>query len=250
MTSYNKALFCRQRPVVNRINSLQQDEKTAQVILNAFNTWQFKREQPNSEKLFSAILSAVENKSPVSFVMYWGKGDRTMPNERESQALLHLESMLNRIRQAYLPGSKVTLILTDTHTSLNGHSDDESKNYFLFIQKMAQEKSMNSVFFSEIIKLDEEKLLEMESDFKIPADVMTSLQTSASKHSKKYSAQKAAKLYYLQNQLEKEAISKAFSGHIFLTYNGNNMNSLFPDDLPIFHMYSMSKGNSEKPWHK
>ena len=46
-------------------------------VLQAFNTWAFKREQPDSpQSMLAAVADAVRPARPVPFVLYWGKGPR------------------------------------------------------------------------------------------------------------------------------------------------------------------------------
>ena len=83
----------------------------------------------------------------------------------------------------------------------------------------------------------------------IPKNFLKTSQNSSLKHYKNARAYKCgATLYYLQNQLEKVAVSRKFKASIFLTYNGSELNDLFPTSLPIFYMYSFKKGSSIKPW--
>jgi hypothetical protein len=54
---------------------------------------------------------------------------------------------------------------------------------------------------------------------------------------------------YLQlNMVEKRAVQLRVSRSIFVTFNGSEFRSLFPDRMPIFYMYSMRRGTSVKPW--
>ena len=46
-------------------------------VLQAFNTWAFKREQPcDPDFLLRTVACSVERGEPVPFVLYWGKGPR------------------------------------------------------------------------------------------------------------------------------------------------------------------------------
>jgi hypothetical protein len=48
--------------------------------------------------------------------------------------------------------------------------------------------------------------------------------------------------------IERRAVELAFPSSIFVTFNGSELRSLFPDNLPIFYMYSVRRGISSKPW--
>lgn len=50
------------------------------------------------------------------------------------------------------------------------------------------------------------------------------------------------------NMVEKRAIELAFPHSIFVTFNGSEFRSLFPENMPIFFMYSIKRGVSAKPW--
>ena len=50
------------------------------------------------------------------------------------------------------------------------------------------------------------------------------------------------------NMVEKRAVQFAFPRSIFVTFNGSEYRSLFPDRMPIFYMYSLRRGTGVKPW--
>jgi L-tyrosine isonitrile synthase len=50
------------------------------------------------------------------------------------------------------------------------------------------------------------------------------------------------------NMVEKRAVEFAFPRSIFVTFNGSEFRSLFPERLPVFYMYSLRRGVSIKPW--
>jgi hypothetical protein len=50
------------------------------------------------------------------------------------------------------------------------------------------------------------------------------------------------------NMIEKQAVEAAFPDAIFITFNGSEFRSLFPDRMPIFYMYSVRRGVAVKPW--
>ena len=54
----------------------------AEKVLRSFNTWSFKREQPeNPELMLRFIADAMSLRGPVKFVLYWGKGlDASSPS--------------------------------------------------------------------------------------------------------------------------------------------------------------------------
>src|SRR6266542_6152940 len=91
-------------------------------VLRAFNTWAFKREQPADPHLLLQIVSdSIALGTPISFVLYWGKGPRCRIAQPDIDCLDYLAGLARRVKQAYQPGASITLIFTDTHAELNGH---------------------------------------------------------------------------------------------------------------------------------
>ena len=43
-------------------------------------------------------------------------------------------------------------------------------------------------------------------------------------------------------------MEREFPRSIFVTFNGSQLKSLFPEGLPIFYMFSLRHGISDKPW--
>ena len=72
-------------------------------MLQAFNTWAFKREQPDdSQAAAGAVAEAsIGSSKPVPFVLYWGKGPRCALAEPDTACLDYLASLASRVRQAY-----------------------------------------------------------------------------------------------------------------------------------------------------
>ena len=92
-------------------------------ILQSFNTWAFKREQPSEPRLMlQFVAEAAAAGAPLPFVLYWGKGPRCTLDEPEMQCLGYLASLAARVRETHAPGAAMKMIFTDTHATLNGHS--------------------------------------------------------------------------------------------------------------------------------
>lgn len=60
--------------------------------------------------------------------------------------------------------------------------------------------------------------------------------------------EEGAARYLQMNMIEKRSVQFAFSRSIFVTFNGSEFRSLFPERMPIFYMYSLRRGTSVKPW--
>src|SRR4051794_307249 len=57
-------------------------------VLQSFNTWAFKREQPSDPQLMrQTILQAIRRSEPLSFALYWGKGPRCTLAQPDIQCL-------------------------------------------------------------------------------------------------------------------------------------------------------------------
>lgn len=237
---YLKAKFNQKRTSVNKIATLN---SKAEKILATFNTWQFKREQPqNAQSLLAAINKAMDNDQPIPFVLYWGKGEKNLPDTREEKALDQLKKISEHIRTIYPKGAHFTLIFTDTHAEHNGYSLDEIESYYKYIEKLCQPHRFDFIYMSKVCPLQP-----VNAKGHIPKSVLRILTDSSQKHYKKSDYQKGAREYFQINQTEKQKIAECFADCIFLTYSGSDLNILFPD-LPIFYAYSTCKGCSEKPW--
>lgn len=246
---YEKATFNSQRTTVNKTDTQQGDTKLAKEILESFNTWRFKREQPKTEtKLFETILQGVRSKSPIRFVMYWGKGERDIVGEKEQKAILYLQEMTKAIFEKYSLGANITLVLTDTHAELNGHTKSQIKKYFDSVHRLAKEVGFETTNLSAFASFNEQNLISKKNGVVTNKKLLELLTKSSQKHCKRYDAETGAKLYYLQNQIEKVEVEKNFTNAIFLTYNGSEFDEILPIGLPTFYMYSLAKGTSVKPW--
>lgn len=246
---YDKAVFNQKRTTVNQINTQRDDDELARNILVSFNTRKFKREKPKSEiKILETISRAIQSKQPIQFVMYWGKGERTSVGDKERDAILYLEQMLNAIREKYLLGTDVTFILTDTHAELNGHTKSQIKDYFDSVRALSKKVGIKTINLSEFTDFNERDLMEKKNGVMINEKLENVLIDSARKHCKRYDAETGARLYYLQNQIEKVKVENNFPNAIFLTYNGSEFNDILPVGLPVFYMCSLARGKSIKPW--
>lgn len=247
---YKKAKFNQKRTTVNKIDTEQRNARMSKEILDTFNVWQFKREQPHTApKIQEKILEHVKEDTPVSFIMYWGKGKKEISGNTEVQALKYLCKMLDKVKEKHEPGTSLTIIFTDTHAKLNGYSEREIKTYFDSVKKQISDYGFNFLSLSELVTYDENELMEKIDKLKIKNSFLANLEKSSFKHFRRGANTKlGAKLYFLQNQKEKGELEKVFPDSIFLTYNGSDLNAIFPLKLPVFYMYSLKKGTSVKPW--
>jgi hypothetical protein len=219
-------------------------------VLQAFNTWAFKREQPDGlATLQEAIAGAVQLARPVPFVLYWGKGPRCGLAEPDAACLDYLALLGSRVRQVYAPGASFKLIFTDTHATLNGHAPEAVESYFNAVEQAARERGFDGCWLSELVFAAEAAGAIDVAEEHIPDEVLQKLGACAAKWFRAEGTVEEGAMRYLQmNMIEKRSVQFAFPRSIFVTFNGSEFRSLFPDRMPIFYMYSLRRGTSVKPW--
>lgn len=219
-------------------------------ILQAFNTWAFKREQPdNVLALLSAISGAIQLGRPLPFVLYWGKGPRRGLDAPDTACLDYLALLGARVRKVYGPGAAFRLIFTDTHATLNGHAPQDMEAYFGAVERAARERGFDGCRLSELVFAAEAADAIDLVDEPIPDEMLQRLGASAAKWFRgEGTVEEGAARYLKMNMVEKRSVQFAFPRSIFVTFNGSEYRSLFPDRMPIFYMYSLRRGTSVKPW--
>lgn len=121
-------------------------------VLQSFNTWAFKREQPSDPKLALRFVSqAIEKHTPIPFVLYWGKGPRSTLAPPDTECLDYLAAFASRLRESYARGASIHIVLTDTHARLNGHAQSSIDQYFGAIQDAAGERGFDCCQLSELV---------------------------------------------------------------------------------------------------
>jgi hypothetical protein len=223
---------------------------TAEKVLRAFNTWAFKREQPSDVQLMLDVLSeAVATQQAIRFVLYWGKGPRHTVGAPEMQCLDFLAAVAARIKGVHAPGAAMTLLLTDTHAELNGYGRQEIDQYFDEIKAAAAQRGFETRSLGQLVKAAGNLATAVPLDDTVPAELLSSLTTSAAKWYRGAGTPEEGALTYLRmNLIEQRVVERAFAGSIFITFNGSDLRKLFPRQLPIFYMYSLRRGFSVKPW--
>lgn len=218
-----------------------------EMVLRAFNTWAFKREQPSDLPLLRRNLAAVvARREPIPFVLYWGKGPRATFADPERQCLAFLAAMAGRIAAVYPQGVWFHFVYTDTHARLNQHAAPTIESYHQALIAAVASLPASCHRLSGLIGADSETT----STGERPApEVLERLQTCAAKwYRGEGGALEGAERYFALNMSERQAIGRCFPEAVFLTFNGSEYRSLFPAELPVFYMYSLRKGVSAKPW--
>lgn len=225
--------------------------KKPEKILQAFNTWAFKREQPDSaDAMLRAIAAAEQHDRPLQFVLYWGKGPRDSLDTPDTTCLDYLGALVERVRAVYPPGASVKLIFTDTHAALNGHSPQRMHQYFTAVATAAAAFGFGHCRLSDLVREAASAGIGRASlSAELPEPVREKLVACAAKWFRGEGTSEEGAMRYLQmNMVEKQAIEFAFPAAIFVTFNGSEFRNLFPDRLPVFYMYSLRRGVSVKPW--
>jgi L-tyrosine isonitrile synthase len=222
----------------------------AEKVLQTFNTWAFKREQPDNPLLMLQTISrSIAVGEPIPFVLYWGKGPRSAIDAPDIECLEYIASLTRRVGEIYPQGAAVELIFTDTHAELNGHSQPSIRAYFAEIEACARKFGFAHCWMSHLTQAAAPAAMDLLDDPSPDDGILERLATSAAKwYHGNESPERAALIYYKLNMVEKRAVEVAFPHSIFITFNGRQLRCLFPKRLPIFYMYSLRRGVSIKPW--
>lgn len=194
------------------------------------------------------IGRAVHRKEPVPFVLYWGKGPRNKAGAPEATCLSYLSSFADRIRRVYEKGAALALICTDTHANLNGHAAQAIDDYFNSVRTQAQSFGFTDCRLTELVRVSQEAGVAANDADPDPLTLQKLSDCAAKWYRGEGSANEGALEYYRMNMIEKRAVEFAFPNAMFVTFNGSEFRSLFPDHMPIFYMYSLKRGVAVKPW--
>jgi len=223
---------------------------SAEQVLKSFNTRSFKREHPDHpELMLQVIADAITKHQPGPFTMYWGKGLRPVLAAPEYKCLDYIASMLARVADRYEHGARLTLVFTDTHAALNGHSPESINTYFESLNAAAEQRGFVVRELGPLIAAADIPAVDELASTIPPKEILAGLSVSAAKWFRgEGTSEEGAVRYYQANMIEKQVIDRAFPQTIFVTFNGHSLRSLFPESLPIFYMYSVRHGITDKPW--
>jgi hypothetical protein len=153
------------------------------------------------------------------------------------------------VKAVYSPGAALTLILTDTHAELNGHCRQDIERYFDEIRFAAEQRGFDTCWLGQLVKAAGNVGIAAPLEEAVTAETLSSLIASAEKwYHGGGTSQEGALTYLRMNLIEQRVVERAFPGSIFVTFNGSDLRSLFPTQLPIFYMYSLRRGVAVKPW--
>jgi hypothetical protein len=246
----DKAAVSPSKQFKGRASVEQNARANAEKVLRSFNTWAFKREQPSDPQLMlQVIAAAIAAQQSIQFALYWGKGPRRDVAAHDALCLDFLTALSSRVRSAYEPGAAIKLILTDTHAELNGHSRHDINKYFDDINSAAKQRGFETCVLSQLVKAAGNLATVAPLDDVVSADTVAQLVASAKKwYRGSATPQEGAMTYLRMNLIEQRVVEREFPHSIFITFNGSSLRSLFPQQLPIFYMYSLRRGMCVKPW--
>ena len=142
----------RQRPV----GLASRNDVSAEKVLQSFNTWAFKREQPSDPHLMPAFIArAMRGSEPLSFALYWGKGPRWSLATPDIQCLDFLARLADRVEKAHAPGASLKLIFTDTHARHNGYTQIGIDRYFSEVDIAARKRGFDTCLLGDLVRRSE-----------------------------------------------------------------------------------------------
>lgn len=224
--------------------------------LKKLTAWKYLRSQPSDPDAIRALLStAYLQGGPVRFLSYWGCGKRGAISDVDKAALDRLAEYLrsaNFVEQAHC---KLTLMLNDVHSTVNEIPRDRFESYYGQIEVYARSAGHTTIRQSDAWRdagLNLDWVIEEASDARFDETwngfpLREQLLAQAEKHFNGGHAERGARRYTLACLTEAPAFAAQFSSHIFLTYNGPEMDACLPG-LPKLYIYSWKKGKTEKPW--
>jgi acyl-CoA synthetase (AMP-forming)/AMP-acid ligase II len=224
--------------------------------LKKLTAWKYLRSQPSDPDAVRATLSAAYLQGePVRFLSYWGCGKRDAIADVDKAALDRLAEYLqsaNFVEQAHC---KLLIMLNDIHSTVNEIPRDRFESYYDQIEVYARSSGATTIRQSDAWRdagLNLDQIIDEASDARFDETwnrfpLREQLLSQAEKHFNGGHAERGARRYVLACLTEAPAFAAQFSSHIFITYNGPEMDACLPG-LPKLYIYSWKKGKTEKPW--
>lgn len=204
------------------------------------------------DRMRQLIKQAVAKKKPLELFMLWGVWKKGSVNGAESAALGIIEELGQEVRKAYPPGFRLTIVMADTHATLNLMDKMSVYGYDSYLgsfERYARSRGFDVIRLSEIIAKRhaepngvKEGLARVQQSGYWPV-----LLASAGKYYEGEDKEAGAAAYVERRLSEKPTLEKAFKNSIFLTYNGPRYDVLAPD-LPTIYRVANRQRTNEKPW--
>jgi len=204
------------------------------------------------DRLKDIIKRAMAKRKPVELFMLWGVWKKETLNDFESAALEIIDEMQREVQEIYLPGVRLTMVMTDTHATLNLINKMSVYRYDSYLgafERYARARGHIVVRLSEILtqKRAEPKGVKEGLARVQQSDYWLILVASAGKYYEGEDKEEGAREYVERRLAEKPTLEKAFKRAIFMTYNGPRYDVLAPD-LPTIYPIANRKRTNEKPW--
>ncbi len=249
---FTKAEFNQERPLVNAIDSIKDEEieeKAEKILIGMKKYSLFDRKETKKfndfQELKGLVVNQIKNNLKIQVVGYWGI-EKENADEKDITALDNLRTFKNIILKNY-PNVEILLILTDIHGEANEVSEEIRKKYFGFIKEISEEYGFKVMFLSKLWKenkIDLKGILKLENLNNVPEIVVK----SGFKHYLGKNKLDGARLYSLISKHDCQFIEKKFQNAIFFTYNSADWKELLPK-LPTISLFPLEKGERIKPWH-
>lgn len=231
---YCKGGFAKVRPTVNRIGCHEEP-------LSVLKSKKFTRHAPF--KVDELIMS------DLKFVMLWGALGKRDVDERDKKAIRLLADFRAKLESVTRSVVRLTVILADKHSEMNGFRGDTSQAYLDRISILLEEEGFSASPLSSLWEkwgLDETNIRLFARDIEVRnPELRRALEKASKKHFHR-EGEEGHKLYYVMRKTESGYIEKEFKGCAFLTYNDPIFREILPN-MPTLYMRS-GKGTSVPPW--
>lgn len=204
------------------------------------------------DRLKGAIRLAMAKRKPIGLFMLWGVWKKGAVDGAEAAALDIIDAMLHDVQEVYPPGFRLTMVMADTHATLNLMDKMSVYGYDSYLgafERYARARGHTVLRLSEVLARAhaepegvEEGLARVQQ-----SDYWPILVASAGKYYEGEDKENGARAYVERRLAEKPTLERAFKQAIFMTYNGPRYDVLAPD-LPTIYPIANRKRTNEKPW--
>jgi len=224
--------------------------------LKQLTAWKYKRAQPSDPDAILQILAAAYRRGrPVPLLLYWGCGRRDTLSEIDRMAMDRLAEYLGNANLLACAPPALTVMLNDVHSTINEIPTACFERYYDAVAAYASSVGFTALRQSDVwravgLDLVDIKTQAMAPEFDEPWRDLPNrfhLVARSERHHNGACSERGARLYAYACLKEGAAFAAHFPGHLFLTYNGPDMDPLLPA-LPKLYLYSYKKGKTEKPW--
>lgn len=222
------------------------------IVRNIYGKKYFSKKINITPDLTDLIETTIREGQPLKLFYLWGLHKKCRINEFDEAALLFLSSIFSHIENIMFGLSRTvefTLVLSDSHAVLNGIPDDCIQSYSNDVRKWASSSGWSTKFLSELWDAYglTQTMINEEAETIPDTAINDLLHSFATKYFSSADKMIGAKRYQVARLMEKSIIEKEFAGYIHLTAADTRLSSLQPS-LPHFHVWTVKRGSSKKPW--